>query len=186
MIKMPEYSLSKKELKQKNAELSEALLEAQYVLRKAQKGPVLILISGNDEAGKAELIYRFYELLDNRYLNTRAFALPQGIEQQMPHLWRYWISLPKVGRLGFYLGSWYHQPQIRYCRGEIDLPALRRQMEEVARFERLLTGEGIALVKLWLQVEGPVKPAGRFASGEQTVAMREWGSFSDADYACVQ
>ena len=185
-MKVPEHSTNKKSYKRQRRKLTEALLEAQYALRKAKKGPVLVLISGNDEAGKAEAIYGFYNTLDNRYLNTRAFALPQGVEQQMPHLWRYWISLPKPARLGFYLGSWYHQPQIRYCRGEIDLPALRRQMEEIARFERLLTGEGIALVKLWLQVEGPVKPAGRFASGEQTVAMREWGSFSDADYACVQ
>lgn len=181
---MPEYSLSKKELKQKNAELSEALLEAQYALRKAQKGPVLILISGNDEAGKAELIYRFYELLDNRYLYTRAFALPQGIEQQMPHLWRYWISLPKVGRLGFYLGSWYHQPQIRYCRDEITTLTFQHQMEDIARFERLLTDEGITLVKLWLQVDKP-PPSRTPDDGEKTVAMREWGDFSSADYARV-
>ena len=132
---MPERSVSKGTYKQQHRQLTEALLEAQYALRKANKGPVLVLISGNDEAGKAEIIYRFYESLDNRYLNTRAFALPHGVEQRMPHLWRYWISLPKPARLGFYLGSWYHQPQIRYCRGEIDLPALRAQMEDIARFE---------------------------------------------------
>lgn len=181
---MPEHNLSKKELKQQGAELSEALLEAQYALREAHKGPVLILISGNDEAGKAELIYHFYELLDNRYLHTRAFTLPQGIEQQMPPLWRYWISLPKVGRLSFYLGSWYHQPQIRYCRDEITTQEFHQQMEDIARFEQLLTDEGITLVKLWLQVDKP--PISRIPDDEEnTVAMREWGNFSSADYARV-
>ncbi|MEZ2745166.1 polyphosphate:AMP phosphotransferase [Halopseudomonas bauzanensis] len=183
---MPERSISKGTYKQQHRQLTEALLEAQYALRKANKGPVLVLISGNDEAGKAEIIYRFYESLDNRYLNTRAFALPQGVEQRMPHLWRYWISLPKPARLGFYLGSWYHQPQIRYCRGELDLATLRAQMEDIARFERLLADEGIALVKLWLQVERPAESEAGSASSEQTVAMREWGSFSEADYARVQ
>lgn len=178
---MAEHSLSKKAFKKQRAELNEALLEAQYELRKANKGPVLVLVSGNDNGGKAEAIYSFYAWLDNRFLDTRAFALPQGIEQRMPHLWRYWISLPGPGKLGFYLGSWYHQPQIRYCRGEIDSEAFRRQMDEIARFEQLLTEEGVALVKLWLQVERSPSGENQSAGQEQTVVMREWGDLGSVD-----
>ena len=179
---MPEHSLSKKALKKQRAELTEALLEAQYELRKANKGPVLVLVSGNDNGGKAEVIYSFHAWLDNRFLDTRAFALPQGIEQRMPHLWRYWISLPGPGKLGFYLGTWYHQPQIRYCRGEIDSEAFQQQMEEIARFERLLTEEGMALIKLWLQVERPVSGEYQAPGQEQDVVMREWGDLGSADH----
>ena len=68
--------------------LREELLEAQFELRTLQHGSVLLLISGNDFAGKAEIIHSFYEWLDNRYLNTRAFALPKGVERRMPRLWR--------------------------------------------------------------------------------------------------
>jgi len=182
---MPEHHLSKKAFKRQRAELNEALLEAQYELRKANKGPVLVLVSGNDNGGKAEAIYSFYEWLDNRFLDTRAFALPQGIEQRMPHLWRYWISLPGPGKLGFYLGSWYHQPQIRYCRGEIDAEAFQLQMEEIARFERLLSEEGVALVKLWLQIEQPSGGEGAAQELEQSVVMREWGDLGSVDHEQV-
>lgn len=167
--------------KQQRKKLTEQLLDAQYNLREANRGPLLVVISGNDGAGKAEALYRFYEELDNRYLSTRAFALPQGLERRMPHLWRYWVSLPKPGRLAFYLGSWYHQPQIRYCRGEIDLPALRQQLEEIARFEQLLVDEGVGLLKLWLEVEHPGAPP----EADATIAMREWGDLSTADRAQV-
>ena len=85
--------------------LREELLEAQFELRTLQHGSVLLLISGNDFAGKAEIIHSFYEWLDNRYLNTRAFALPKGVERRMPRLWRYWRTLPPTGELGFYLIS---------------------------------------------------------------------------------
>lgn len=179
---MPELRSSKAAYKQQRRELTENLLEAQYALREAGEGPLLIVISGNDEAGKAEVIYRFYEELDNRYLTTRAFTLPQGVERRMPHLWRYWISLPKPARLAFYLGSWYHQPQIRYCRGEIDLPTLHQQMTDIARFEQLLADEGVGLLKLWLEVRQPGAPE---PDAEATVAMREWGHISSADQALV-
>lgn len=177
---MAQYFLSKKEFDKQEAELTEALLEAQYELRKSIKGPVLVLISGNDAAGKAELLYRFYEWLDNRFLVTRAFALPEGIEGRMPHLWRYWTSLPGPDKLGFYLGSWYHQPQMRLVRGEISAQAFEQQMQEIRSFEQLLVNEGVALIKLWLQVE-PGEVAADIAEVEQNVAMREWGDFSLAD-----
>ena len=133
---MAEHSLSDDEFEKQEAELTEALLDAQYELRKSIKGPVLVLISGNDAAGKAELLYRFYDWLDNRFLVTRAFALPEGVEQRMPHLWRYWISLPGPDKLGFYLGSWYHQPQMCRVRGDISAEAFEQQMEEIRQIGR--------------------------------------------------
>ncbi|MFA5679201.1 MAG: polyphosphate kinase [Pseudomonas sp.] len=179
---MAQYSLSKKEFEQEEAELTEALLDAQYDLRKSIKGPVLVLISGNDAAGKAEVLYRFYEWLDNRFLVTRAFAMPEGVEQQMPHLWRYWVSLPDPDKLGFYLGSWYHQPQMRLVRGEITSEEFEQQMQEIKRFEQLLVNEGVALLKLWLQVP----PGAGATDALQNVAMREWGDFSLADHVRLE
>lgn len=183
---MPQYSLSKKAYTQQKTELTEALLEAQYELRKSIKGPVLVLISGNDAAGKAEVLYRFYEWLDNRFLVNRGFVLPEGIEQQMPHLWRYWISLPKPDKLGFYIGSWYHQPQMHMVRGAITIQAFERQMLEIKRFEQLLVDEGVALLKLWLQVEPELDRNSRVPEPGQDVALREWGDFSLADHVQLE
>ncbi|MGI3129838.1 polyphosphate:AMP phosphotransferase [Halopseudomonas pachastrellae] len=169
--------------------LREALLETQFELRTLQHGSVLLLISGNDFAGKAEIIHSFYEWLDNRYLNTRAFALPKGVERRMPRLWRYWRTLPPAGELGFYLGSWYHQPLMRLSRGQLSIPRFTTQMQQILRFERLLNDEGITLVKIWLYLgdnEQDSRQRRDLAQRKQTVAMREWGDFSAADYEKVR
>ena len=169
--------------------LREELLEAQFELRTLQHGSVLLLISGNDFAGKAEIIHSFYEWLDNRYLNTRAFALPKGVERRMPRLWRYWRTLPPTGELGFYLGSWYHQPLMRLSRGQLSIPRFTAQMQQILRFERLLNDEGIILVKIWLHLTDDQQGKRQRidpALLEQTVAMREWGDFSAADYEKVR
>lgn len=182
---MTDKPLDKKAYKKRIAELTESLLDAQFELRQAQKGPVLVLISGNDFAGKAEAIYALYEKLDNRFLDTRAFALPAGIEKKMPRLWRYWRSLPAAGRIGFYLGSWYHQPLMQLSRGAMKPAAFKSAMDEIVRFERTLIEEGVTLIKLWLHLT-PANTTGHAPAAQQTVAMREWGDFSAADYEQVR
>ncbi|TVP89947.1 MAG: polyphosphate:AMP phosphotransferase [Pseudomonadaceae bacterium] len=184
---MSEQSLDKSSYKKRSKALQESLLDAQFELQKRRGGPVLVLISGNDFAGKAELIYTFYGWLDTRRLNTRAFNLPAGIERRMPRLWRYWRTLPPAGELGFYLGSWYHQPLMRFSRGQISEARFQSEMQEIVRFETLLTREGVSIIKLWLHLTGPDainKPSAD--TFKQTVAMREWGDFSAADYDQVR
>lgn len=185
---MSETELQGKEIKKLDAALTEALLNAQYELRQSRRGPLLVLISGNDFAGKAEAIYAFYKRLDNRHLNTRAFSLPTGLDRDMPRLWRYWRSLPPAGEIGFYLGSWYHQPLMQYSRGEVSREQFDQQMLELLRFEQLLVAEGVGIIKLWLHLTphhgGQQQPL--VQAGEQSVAMREWGEFSAADYEDVR
>ena len=184
-----EDKASNKQRKAEREQLREELLEAQFELNRQQKGPVLLLISGNDFAGKAEVIHSFYEWLDNRYLHTRAFSLPQGIERRMPRLWRYWRTLPPSGELGFYLGSWYHQPLMQLSRGKLSNNRFQSQMQDIARFEQLLCDGGAAVLKIWLhltddQQDKHQPPAPALL--RQTVAMREWGDFSAADYEKVR
>src|SRR5690606_34196273 len=54
------------------------------------------------------------------------------------------------------------------------------QMEEIRRFEQLLVNEGVALLKLWLEVE-PGEGTNSASEVPSDVAMREWGDFSQAD-----
>ncbi|GAA6130960.1 polyphosphate:AMP phosphotransferase [Halopseudomonas sabulinigri] len=178
-----------KSVKKQREALCEDLLEAQFELQKANLGPVLLLVSGNDLAGKAELIYTFYDWLDNRYLNTRAFTLPQGVERKMPRLWRYWRSLPPAGTLGFYLGSWYHQPLIRLSRGQLSEKHFTAEMAQITRFENQLVAEGVGLLKLWLHLDDDHTqnyPPHQQQQQYDSLAMREWGEFSTTEYSAVR
>jgi polyphosphate:AMP phosphotransferase len=181
---MSESKKEKKTAKDKVDQLNEQLLEAQFELRKSGKGPVLLLIGGDDHAGKAEIIHTFYAWLDNRFLNARAFTLPRGLEEQMPRFWRYCRTLPLDGEIGFYLGSWYHQPLREFCTGQISEQQFSDQMQDILRFEQLLVHEGASVLKVWLEYDKS-KPVHDDASPSTTVAMREWNDLSPAQFEHV-
>ncbi|GGD01067.1 hypothetical protein [Halopseudomonas salina] len=181
---MSDTAKSKKSGKDSVAKLNEQLLEAQFELRKAGKGPILLLIGGNDHAGKAEIIHTFYAWLDNRFLNTRAFTLPRGLEKQMPRFWRYCRTLPLDGEIGFYLGSWYHQPLRELCTGQISEEQFAEQMQDILRFEQLLVHEGASVLKVWLEYDD-TKPGTSDSPPTTTVAMREWSDLEPAEFQKV-
>ena len=90
--------------------LRAALLEAQVSLQENKKIPVVVLISGQDGAGKGETINVLYEWMDPRFISTLAFSMPSDEERERPPMWRYWRSLPPKGRVGIFAGSWYSDP----------------------------------------------------------------------------
>lgn len=184
---MPDNTTANRSAKERAAELNEQLLEAQFELRKAGKGPILILIAGDDFGGKAEVIDTFYGWLDNRFLNTRAFTLPRGLEKRMPRFWRYCRTLPLAGEIGFYLGSWYHQPLREFSRGNLSEKRFTAQLQEILRFEQLLVHEGATVLKLWLHVDDRDEhdSAGDPQSSAD-VTMREWSDFSPAEFQTVR
>ncbi|MBL4833773.1 MAG: polyphosphate kinase [Pseudomonas sp.] len=184
---MPDKISDAKSSKELESKLNEQLLEAQFELRKAAKGPILILVGGNDLAGKAQALDTFYGWLDNRFLNTRAFPQPRGLEKQMPPFWRYCRTLPLAGEIGFYLGSWYHQPIREFSLGELTEQEFKQRLQDILRFEQLLVNEGATVVKLWLDLDHAVATDGAIDSdASKRVAMREWADFSTESFNTVR
>jgi len=78
------------------------LLDAQYDLKEQGKIPVIVLVSGQDGAGKGETINILYEWMDPRFISTLAFSTPTDEERERPYMWRYWRALPPKGRIGIF------------------------------------------------------------------------------------
>ena len=131
--------------------LRTALLEAQVELYE-KKIPVLILISGQDGAGKSETINTLYEWMDPRYLSTLAFATPTEEERNAPTMWRYWRALPPKGRVGIFAGSWYSTPLAQRIADEITSREFDAQAERINRFEAMLVNEGALILKFWFHL----------------------------------
>jgi polyphosphate:AMP phosphotransferase len=132
--------------------LRAALLEAQVDLFENKKIPVVVLISGQDGAGKGETINVLYEWMDPRFLSTLAFAEPTDEERERPAMWRYWRSLPPKGRIGIFAGSWYSDPIRQRIQGEISLKELDARAEQINRFEAMLVNEGALVLMFWFHV----------------------------------
>ena len=132
--------------------LRAALQHAQVALHENKKFPVIVLVSGQDGAGKGETINLLYEWMDPRFLTTMAFSTPSDEERERPPMWRYWRSLPPKGRVGIFSGSWYSDPIRQRILDEISVKELDAQADQINRFEAMLVNEGALVLKFWFHL----------------------------------
>jgi polyphosphate:AMP phosphotransferase len=129
--------------------LREALLNAQFDLSMAARFPVIVVIGGVDGAGKGETVNLLNEWMDPRHIHTHAFSEPSDEERERPRMWRYWRALPPKGKLGILFGAWHTEPIVKRVMREIRSTELDAEIDQIVRFERMLTDEGALLIKLW-------------------------------------
>ena len=146
------HRIAKAEYRKAVPELRAALLEAQMDLLEARRIPVIVLVSGQDGAGKSETINTLYEWMDPRYLSTLAFAGPSDEERERPTMWRYWRSLPPKGRIGVFAGSWYSDPIRDRILGKLSLKEMDARADQINRFEEMLVNEGALVLKFWFHL----------------------------------
>ena len=132
--------------------LRSALLDAQYDLKEQGKIPVVVLISGQDGAGKGETINVLYEWMDPRFISTLAFSTPTDEERTRPAMWRYWRALPPKGRIGIFAGSWYSDPIHDSIEETLSKFALDQRIDQINRFEAMLVNEGALVLKFWFHL----------------------------------
>ncbi len=146
------HKISKEVYKKEVPKLRAALLDAQFQLIQNKKIPVVVLISGQDGAGKGETINILYEWMDPRFISTLAFSEPSDEESEHPFMWRYWRALPPKGRVGIFAGSWYSDPIRQRIFDELPLAGLDSRIDQINRFEMMLANEGALVLKFWFHL----------------------------------
>jgi polyphosphate:AMP phosphotransferase len=131
--------------------LQAALLNAQRAL-KEKKIPVIIVVSGADGAGKGEFVHRLNQWLEPRGVETHAFWQDSDEERERPRFWRFWRALPARGRTGILFGSWYSEPIIKRVQGKMKSSRFARELDRIAFFEKMLTDDGVVIIKLWFHL----------------------------------
>lgn len=144
-------SLSKKEYDEILPQLRTDLLEVQRQLQDADF-PVLVLLNGVEGAGKGEALNLLHEWMDARYLHAHALGEPTAYQELRPEYWRFWMSLPRRGRIGVYVGNWYTQPILKRVFDRIDDIALDAELHRINDFERALIQDGALIIKLWFHL----------------------------------
>jgi polyphosphate:AMP phosphotransferase len=132
--------------------LRAALQDAQYDLKENGKIPVVVLVSGQDGAGKGETINILYEWMDPRFISTLAFSAPTDEERARPFMWRYWRALPPKGRIGVFAGSWYSSPIHDRLDGSMTQADMDARIDQINRFEAMLVNEGALVLKFWFHL----------------------------------
>lgn len=149
------HQIGKKAYKQREPQLREALLEAQYALLAQAKFPVIILVNGVDGAGKGETVNLLNEWMDPRHIRTEAFGAIDEEERGRPEMWRFWQVLPARGHIGILFGSWYTDPILAHVMGHEKKARFNQRLEGIRQFERMLAAEGALLIKFWFHLSKP-------------------------------
>jgi len=132
------------------------LLAAHFALRDTGR-QVIVIVSGSDGAGKGELVHRLNEWLDPRAVTTNAFWDASDEEEERPHFYRFWRAMPGNGKVGIFFGSWYTRPIIERVARLRRKRELLPELDRIVAFERMLTDDGVHLVKLWMHLSKPAQ-----------------------------
>lgn len=164
----------KKELKAEQERFSQLELEMYQ-----KRVPLMLMYEGWDAAGKGGNIKRVCQAIDARAYTIFPSPAPTKPELMHPHLWRYWIRLPKAGHVGIYDRSWYGRVLVERVEGFASNDQWTRAYDEINAFEYELVQWGAILLKFWVDIT-PEEQLNRF-NARQADPNKIW-KITDEDW----
>jgi polyphosphate kinase 2 len=118
----------------------------------AQGSRVVIVLEGRDTAGKDGAIKRLTEHMSPRQTRVVALPKPNDRETSQWYFQRYVPHLPAAGETVIFNRSWYNRAGVEPVMGYCTPKQYAQFMTDAPRFERMLTDDGIVLIKIWLDI----------------------------------
>lgn len=128
------------------------LLSLQLANAASKQYSWIVLITGSACSGRGETVNHLSDWLDTRHVRTLAWDKRNDVERARPWLYRYWHDLPPRGAGAFLFGAWYNELFTELRDGKIKKKELTRRIKEIEDFERTLTDDGTALIKVHLDL----------------------------------
>jgi PPK2 family polyphosphate:nucleotide phosphotransferase len=113
---------------------------------------VLLVLQGLDASGKDGTIRRVFTGLNPQGCDVDSFKVPTPTEAAHDFLWRVHQALPARGDIGIFNRSHYEDVVAARVVGAIDDDQRKRRYEHINAFEKMLSDEGTAVVKVFLHV----------------------------------
>ena len=141
-----------------------ALAEAQEMLYADDSWSLLVIFQAMDAAGKDSTIKHVMTGINPQGCQVYSFKHPSAEELDHNFLWRSYKSLPERGRIGIFNRSYYEEVLIVKVHPELvaaqripdadaaDKEFWEHRYEDIVNFERHLTRNGTAIVKLFLHI----------------------------------
>jgi len=139
------------EYEQEKLKLQIELLKLQTHVRKTGQR-IVMLFEGRDAAGKGGTIKRIREHLNPRGARVVALEKPSDRERTQWYFQRYTDHLPSAGEIVLFDRSWYNRAMVEPVMGFCTDEQHKRFLKYSPVFERILTKEGIILIKLYFSV----------------------------------
>jgi PPK2 family polyphosphate:nucleotide phosphotransferase len=132
--------------------LRERLAELQEALYAEHQRSLLLVIQAMDTGGKDGAIKNLCLGLDPNGVQLTNFKYPTAEERDHDFLWRVHKATPRKGAIGLWNRSHYEDVLVPLVHGEISRGAWRDRCDDINAFEKLLTDNGITLLKFFLHI----------------------------------
>ncbi len=146
------HRIEKSRYEREEPKLRERLLAGQFALGARKRGPILLLLSGIEGGGRGDTANTLNAWMDPRHIRTHAFGARTPEEAARPLAWRFWRALPPRGTLGIFMNAWYRELIAARVLGGMSEGEFNAMLHEIRQFERMLTDEGVFLLKFWIHL----------------------------------
>ena len=143
--------LKKKIYEKELARLQSELVKMQYWV-KATGFRMIVLFEGRDAAGKGGSIKRLTEAMNPRGCRVVALGMPSEQQKTQWYFQRYVEHFPSAGEIVIFDRSWYNRAGVEKVMGFATDQQVESFYETCPEFERLLTKDGILLLKYWFSI----------------------------------
>jgi PPK2 family polyphosphate:nucleotide phosphotransferase len=117
------------------------------------KHAVLVVIQGIDAAGKDDTIKVIAGALNPQGTPVTSFKVPSALELAHDYLWRIHQRVPAKGEIGIFNRSHYEDVLIVRVHVLVPEERWRARYEQIRNFEKMLTDEGVTIVKFLLAID---------------------------------
>jgi PPK2 family polyphosphate:nucleotide phosphotransferase len=143
---------NKRAAKAMRAELVDRLDVLQQRLFAESKRSLLLVLQGMDASGKDGVIRAVFRGINPLGCRAVSFRAPTSTELSHDYLWRIHAALPARGELGIFNRSHYEDVVAVRMHGLAPEDVWERRPGHIREWERMLTDENIAIVKVYLHV----------------------------------
>jgi len=139
----------------------------------------VLVFEGWDAAGKGSCVRRLTRAMDAQTYRVVQIAAPTEEERARHYLWRFWLRLPRAGRVVVFDRSWYGRVLVERVEQLAREDEWRRAYGEINEFEEQLCEHRVLLLKFWLQIDAD-EQLRRFRERENT-PFKQY-KITDEDY----
>ena len=170
-VEVPAPKLSRKEYEKELRRLQTKLCLVQDWVR-ATGQRIIIIFEGRDAAGKGGTIRAITERGSPRVFRIVALPAPSDREKTQMHVQRYLPHFPAAGEVVIFDRSYYGRAGVEKVLGFCTDEQHREFLDLCPAFEKIVVGNGIRLIKYWLEVK-EAEQARRFEARIED-PLRQW------------
>ncbi len=113
---------------------------------------VLVVLQGRDASGKDGTIRRVFGPLNPQGFSVSSFKAPTPLDLSHDFLWRVHLAVPPRGTIGVFNRSHYEDVLVARVRKLVPESVWRPRYEQINHFERILTQNGVTILKFLLHI----------------------------------